>query len=79
MHTDHLINCETDHTRILITRSDTNQYNNSLVNTLIFLLLGLGVDDAFVLAGEFRLATKLHPELSIEERVALACKTVRSK
>merc|ERR1711871_1625376 len=36
--------------------------------------LGLGVDDAFVLASEYKRASKNNPKMSIEDRVALACK-----
>merc|ERR1711871_973271 len=36
--------------------------------------LGLGVDDAFVLASEYKRAGKNNPKMSIEDRVALACK-----
>ena len=46
--------------------------NAQLHNSLYFLLLGLGVDDAFVLASEFGRRTMLHPELSMAERVARA-------
>ena len=39
-------------------------YNNNLNNNIPFLLLGLGVDDAFVLVSEFQRATALNPGTS---------------
>lgn len=50
-------------------------YNNSLNNNIPFLLLGLGVDDAFVLVSEFQRATKLNPSATVDERIGLAMKT----
>jgi predicted RND superfamily exporter protein len=44
-----------------------------LNSTIAFLLLGLGVDDAFVLTAQFAHATKTKPEASIQERCAMAC------
>ena len=41
--------------------------NNNLNNNIPFLLLGLGVDDAFVLAGEFLRAKKLKPQGTPED------------
>ena len=41
--------------------------NNNLNNNIPFLLLGLGVDDAFVLAGEFLRAKQLNPKATPEE------------
>lgn len=48
--------------------------NNNLNSNIPFLLLGLGVDDAFVLSAEFFRAQKENPGASIEERVTLAAK-----
>jgi predicted RND superfamily exporter protein len=50
------------------------QKNNNLNNNIPFLLLGLGVDDAFVLYAEYNRACKMHPKASIERQVALACR-----
>lgn len=50
------------------------QKNNNLNNNIPFLLLGLGVDDAFVLSAEFFRAQRENPGASIEERVMLAAK-----
>lgn len=47
-------------------------YNNNLNSNIPFLLLGLGVDDAFVLVGEYRRATTQNPKASIEDRIAEA-------
>merc|ERR1719316_234475 len=44
-----------------------------LNNQIAFLLLGLGVDDAFVLTAQFAHATKQEPESSIQRRCGLAC------
>jgi len=49
--------------------------NSNLNNNLYFLILGLGVDDAFVLSSEFTRHTLLNPEMSIERRVALTART----
>lgn len=46
--------------------------NNNLIQLLPFLLLGLGVDDAFVLMAEYHRATREHPKASVEKRIALA-------
>jgi len=48
--------------------------NNNLANLVIFLLLGLGVDDAFVLTSEFRRHSVLHPEATPEECTIAAAK-----
>ena len=48
--------------------------NNALTNNIPFLLLGLGVDDAFVLVSEFQRATRLDPSGSVESRCAAACR-----
>merc|ERR1719253_970558 len=48
--------------------------NGALNNTVMFLLLGLGVDDAFVLSSEFSRETKMNPDLSVEERIANTAK-----
>lgn len=50
-------------------------YNNNLNNNIPFLLLGLGVDDAFVLVSEFQRASKMNPSASVEERIGLAMKS----
>ena len=44
-------------------------YNNNLNNNIPFLLLGLGVDDAFVLSSEFRRACTMMPGTTIEQRI----------
>jgi hypothetical protein len=44
-----------------------------LNNQIAFLLLGLGVDDAFVLTAQFAHATKMEPDSSIQRRCGLAC------
>jgi predicted RND superfamily exporter protein len=49
--------------------------NNPLTNNIYFLILGLGVDDAFVLVGEFTRWSALKPEASVTERIALTTKT----
>mmetsp|Transcript_64421 Transcript_64421/g.114570 ORF Transcript_64421/g.114570 Transcript_64421/m.114570 type:complete len:1047 (-) Transcript_64421:166-3306(-) len=49
--------------------------NSNLNQNLYFLILGLGVDDAFVLSSEFVRHTTMNPELSIEQRAALTAKT----
>jgi predicted RND superfamily exporter protein len=46
-----------------------------LNNNIPFLLVGLGVDDAFVLCSEFIRHTTLHPELSIEDRIKLTTRS----
>merc|ERR1711871_955389 len=46
--------------------------NNNLNAQIPFLLLGLGVDDAFVLSSEFFRVTRASPLLAIEERIAIA-------
>lgn len=48
--------------------------NNNLSNNIPFLLLGLGVDDAFVLAAEFQRAKKLDPAATPEDRMIAASK-----
>ena len=48
--------------------------NNNLNQLVPFLLLGLGVDDAFVLTSEFNRACKLHPKAPISRRIALTAK-----
>eukprot|EP00929_Paragymnodinium_shiwhaense_P030468 TRINITY_DN17267_c0_g1_i2.p1 TRINITY_DN17267_c0_g1~~TRINITY_DN17267_c0_g1_i2.p1 ORF type:complete len:1128 (+),score=278.62 TRINITY_DN17267_c0_g1_i2:231-3386(+) len=45
---------------------------SNLTNQVYFLLLGLGVDDAFVIVGEYQRIASLHPDKSVEEWVALA-------
>ncbi len=50
-------------------------YNNNLNNNIPFLLLGLGVDDAFVLSAEFRRACTLMPGASIQQRIGSAVRT----
>lgn len=47
--------------------------NNSLNSNIPFLLLGLGVDDAFVLAGEFARQIKLNPKISNEQAIINCC------
>lgn len=47
--------------------------NNNLNNNIPFLLLGLGVDDAFVLAGEFSRQIKLNPKISNEQAIINCC------
>merc|ERR1719421_130555 len=50
--------------------------NNNLNAQIPFLLLGLGVDDAFVLSSEFvRATTTLGADAAIEDRVAMAVKS----
>lgn len=49
--------------------------NNNLNSNLYFLILGLGVDDAFVLSSEFTRHTTLSPGLPISERIARTAKT----
>lgn len=49
-------------------------FNNNLNNNIPFLLLGLGVDDAFVLAGEYARATLGDPSATPEQRVVSAVK-----
>merc|ERR1719258_450442 len=48
--------------------------NNNLNNNIPFLLLGLGVDDAFVLYAEYNRAARMRPKESIERQVAVACR-----
>jgi predicted RND superfamily exporter protein len=48
---------------------------NPLNNNIPFLLLGLGVDDAFVLSSEFARHTVNHPELSVTDRIAMTART----
>jgi hypothetical protein len=50
-------------------------FNNNLNNNIPFLLLGLGVDDSFVLSSEFKRATRLMPGASIEERIGVTMRT----
>eukprot|EP00746_Dinoflagellata_sp_MGD_P000639 gnl/MRDRNA2_/MRDRNA2_101146_c0_seq1.p1 gnl/MRDRNA2_/MRDRNA2_101146_c0~~gnl/MRDRNA2_/MRDRNA2_101146_c0_seq1.p1 ORF type:complete len:1048 (+),score=180.42 gnl/MRDRNA2_/MRDRNA2_101146_c0_seq1:333-3146(+) len=49
--------------------------NNPLLNNIYFLILGLGVDDAFVLVGEFTRWSTLKPDATVTERIALTTKT----
>merc|ERR1719238_1073028 len=51
--------------------------NNNLNSNIPFLLLGLGVDDAFVLASEFKRASRLLAggKASVEDRIASAART----
>ena len=46
--------------------------NNNLNAQIPFLLLGLGVDDAFVLSSEFVRVTRASPLMPIEDRIAFA-------
>ena len=46
--------------------------NNNLNAQIPFLLLGLGVDDAFVLSSEYVRISKSNPLMAIEERIAFA-------
>jgi len=46
--------------------------NNNLNGQIPFLLLGLGVDDAFVLSSEYVRISKSNPLMAIEERIAFA-------
>jgi len=48
---------------------------NPLNNSLPFLLIGLGVDDAFILSSELQHHTKKNPEMSIEERIGLTARS----
>jgi len=50
-------------------------FKNPLLNNIPFLLLGLGVDDAFVLVSEFAHHTLLMPDASIEDRIAMTAKS----
>jgi len=47
---------------------------NPLVNTLYFLLLGLGVDDGFIIHGEFMHQSREHPHKSISWRISQTCR-----
>eukprot|EP00439_Symbiodinium_sp_Y106_P045694 s324_g5.t2 len=49
--------------------------NGNLNNNLYFLLLGLGVDDAFVLSSEFLGHTRANKDLPVEERIAQTART----
>lgn len=49
--------------------------NNQLNNNIPFLLLGLGVDDAFVLASEFDMNRLRHPLDSLESSIMRTAKT----
>ncbi|KAG8458685.1 hypothetical protein KFE25_005281 [Diacronema lutheri] len=49
-------------------------FTSQLSNLVPFLLLGLGVDDAFVLVGEYNRATLINPTASAEERCIAATK-----
>ncbi|CAE7278532.1 Ptchd3 [Symbiodinium natans] len=49
--------------------------NGNLNNNLYFLLLGLGVDDAFVLSSEYLGHTRANKDLPIEERIARTART----
>ena len=46
--------------------------NNNLNAQIPFLLLGLGVDDAFVLSSEFFRVTRASPLMGVDERIAIA-------
>ena len=48
--------------------------NNNLNNNIPFLLLGLGVDDAFVLVGEYQRSRRLNPKNSIEDNIVEAAR-----
>lgn len=47
---------------------------NPLVNTLYFLLLGLGVDDGFIIHGEFMHQSREHPKKPISWRISETCR-----
>merc|ERR1719453_1630883 len=47
---------------------------SQLTNQVYFLLLGLGVDDAFVLVTEYMRAATLNPDLTVEDWVVEAAK-----
>jgi len=47
---------------------------NPLVNTLYFLLLGLGVDDGFIIQGEFMQQSRQYPKKSISWRISETCR-----
>ena len=49
--------------------------NNNLINTIFFLLLGLGVDDTFVLSSEFFRAKKDNPQGTTTDHIAAAAKS----
>eukprot|EP00928_Gymnodinium_smaydae_P068258 TRINITY_DN5133_c0_g2_i1.p1 TRINITY_DN5133_c0_g2~~TRINITY_DN5133_c0_g2_i1.p1 ORF type:complete len:1045 (+),score=84.01 TRINITY_DN5133_c0_g2_i1:58-3135(+) len=49
--------------------------NSNLNNNLYFLILGLGVDDAFVLTSEFTRHTEQEPWQSIPDRIARTART----
>ena len=48
-------------------------FDQVLNQQILFLLLGLGVDDAFVLVAQFRHATRTEPESTVQRRCALMC------
>ena len=48
---------------------------NPLNNNIPFLLLGLGVDDAFVMVSEFVRHSTLNPSMELADRVGLAART----
>ena len=50
-------------------------FNNNLTGNIPFLLLGLGIDDAFVLTSEYNRAVKLNPAGSIEDNIATALRS----
>ena len=54
-----------------MSRYDERRDGGNLNNNLYFLLLGLGVDDAFVLTSEFR----RHGDSDGAERIAMTCRT----
>merc|ERR1719233_2004411 len=47
---------------------------NPLVNTLYFLLLGLGVDDGFIIHGEFMHQSREHPDKPVSWRISQTCR-----
>ena len=48
--------------------------NNNLNLNIPFLLLGLGVDDAFVLSAEFFRASELYPTMPPQQRLVYTAK-----
>ena len=48
--------------------------NNQLNNNIPFLLLGLGVDDAFVLTAEYMRAALANPDRSVEDNIILTAR-----
>jgi len=47
---------------------------NPLVSTLYFLLLGLGVDDGFIIHGEFMHQSRKHPDKPVSWRISQTCR-----